>query len=107
MAILLGPDDEIAAGAEWRRAPPSARPDPMTGRVSVQPPESADDELSDEEEFDLVEQAILDAINGPPDRIEIHGRLFMRDGAGLYTNIEDADDDRIFEYDRRLANCAS
>ncbi len=56
-------------------------------------------ELTDEEEFDLVEQFNRDAMNELPDRIEIHGRLFMRDGGGLYTNIEDADDDRIFEFD--------
>jgi hypothetical protein len=35
----------------------------------------------------------------PPARVDIYGQLFMRDGAGIYTNIEDAADDRIFEYD--------
>jgi hypothetical protein len=34
----------------------------------------------------------------PPDRVVIQGQLFMR-GAGYYTNIEDATDDRMFEYD--------
>ena len=62
--------------------------------------DTCDDELTDEEEFDLVEQFVRDAMDALPDRIEIHGRLFMRDGGGLYTNIEDADDDRIFEIDQ-------
>jgi hypothetical protein len=29
----------------------------------------------------------------------IHGRQFMRDGMVCYTNIDAADDDRIFEID--------
>ena len=58
-----------------------------------------DDELTDAEEFDLVEQFVREAMDALPERIEIHGRLFMLDGGGLYTNIEDADDDRIFEFD--------
>jgi hypothetical protein len=36
----------------------------------------------------------------PPRRLEIFGRLFGRNGrSAVYTNIEDADDDRIFEID--------
>jgi hypothetical protein len=59
-----------------------------------------DDELTDEEEFDLVEQLIRDAMDALPDRIEIDGRLFMRSGEPpIYTNIEDPDDYRIFEID--------
>jgi hypothetical protein len=40
-----------------------------------------------------------DEVDEPPARVEIHGQLFMRDGIGNYTNIEDADDGRMFEYD--------
>ena len=58
-----------------------------------------DDAYDDADELDSCEQLIRDALEALPDRIELHGRLFMRDGGGLYTNIEDADDDRIFEID--------
>jgi hypothetical protein len=56
------------------------------------------DELTDEEERDLFEEFLRDALEEIPDRILINGQLFRRSG-GIYTNIEDADDDRIFEID--------
>jgi len=57
------------------------------------------DEPDAEADDDFAEDFDDEAIEELPDRIEIGGRLFMRDGGGLYTNIEDADDDRIFEFD--------
>ncbi|MFL5343016.1 MAG: hypothetical protein ACJ8F7_23025 [Gemmataceae bacterium] len=53
------------------------------------------DDFADDDPDDFDDEAE----DEPPARIEIHGRLFMRSGGGLYTNIEDADDDRIFEFD--------
>jgi hypothetical protein len=61
--------------------------------------ENDPDELCPEEEMDLVAEYIRACMDDLPARLLIHGQLFMRDGGGLYTNIEDADDDRIFEID--------
>jgi hypothetical protein len=56
------------------------------------------DELTDDEERDLFEEFLRDALEEFPDQILINGQLFRRSG-GIYTNVEDADDDRIFEID--------
>jgi hypothetical protein len=57
------------------------------------------DELTDDEERDLFEQFVRDSVRDFPRRMEIKGRMFQRDAYGLYTNLEDPDDDRIFELD--------
>ena len=73
MSNLFETDDDLARGDDRGLFDNPAETD-----------ELADDEYADE----------------PPDRIEINDQLFMRSGAEpIYTNIEDPDDDRIFEID--------
>ena len=94
MANLFETDDDLAAG-NVRRETTCGLFDDRDGRETTEP-----DELTDEEEFDLVEQFVRDALDEPPDRVLIHGQLFMRSGEeAIYTNIEDPDDDRVFEID--------
>jgi len=58
------------------------------------------DELSDADDLDSCARLIRDALEALPDRMEIHGRLFGRNGRNaFYTNIYDADDNRVFEID--------
>jgi hypothetical protein len=57
------------------------------------------DDLTDDEERDLFEEFLRDALEEFPDRILINGQLFRRSGGGMFTTVEDPDDDRIFEID--------
>jgi len=55
---------------------------------------------ADDDALDSHERLIRDALEALPDRMEIHGRLFGRNGRNaFYTNIYDADDNRVFEID--------
>jgi hypothetical protein len=56
----------------------------------------AEDHPTDDTELNATDDE--DEVDEPPARVVIQGQLYMR-GAGYYTNIEDATDDRMFEYD--------
>jgi hypothetical protein len=89
MANLFDIDDEQTAGTV------PGLFDGMDGRDATEA-----DELTDAEEFALVARFVRDCMDAPPDRVLINGQLFMWSGdEAIYTNIEDPDDDRIFEID--------
>src|SRR5260370_15847714 len=86
MANLFESADELTACARRHESAPT-----LSDRMESPPP-ADEDYLPDDDEDDEAEKL--------PQRVLIHGRLFMRNGrTAVYTNIEDADDDRIFEYD--------
>jgi hypothetical protein len=67
-------------------------------RFHGEQPDKTDSETKDE--LAQVAQYVSDCIEEELEwEVTIHGQRFRRDGLGCYTNIEDADDDRIFECD--------